>query len=300
MRTLCARLSRTLIFRCLNNTQRNSLNFVSRYGKARKYGTVYELGSGGETTKLPRLKTSPAFDYISMSAAIPEKVPQTENVDFKPQKAGGILRIPTEIDQDAIINLGIFVADYAAREMARFEDVVLFTADGSATYKLMKGAGKYAVDLGRKVVLEVGNTSPADITLADLRAMRAQVDGAALINGAYYFHPSMDSLFVSFNAGRHDAPVYVRTGPDGGILENFPVRFVEVLPVYDTSAHAGQIQGVFGDLSYMYLAVKPGVVLQSSKDAFFTTDEIAVRALERFCVNQMADAAIAAIELAAE
>ena len=48
MRTLCARLSRTLIYRCLNNTQRNSLIFVSRYGKARKYGTVYELAPGAE------------------------------------------------------------------------------------------------------------------------------------------------------------------------------------------------------------------------------------------------------------
>src|SRR6185503_16722187 len=51
------------------------VELVSQFGAARRYGTVYPLGTG--TVKLPRLKTDPAFGLIAQSAAVAEKSPQT-------------------------------------------------------------------------------------------------------------------------------------------------------------------------------------------------------------------------------
>jgi hypothetical protein len=66
-----------------------------------------------------------------MSNAVPEKSPQIAFVQFDAQKAGGIVRIPTEIDADSIVPMGQFIARYGARNLARWEDTVFFNADGS-------------------------------------------------------------------------------------------------------------------------------------------------------------------------
>lgn len=274
------------------------VSLVNEYSKARKYGTIYPAGLGG-TTKLPRLKASPGFGFVDMSAAIPEKKPALEWVDFDPEKAGGIVRVPSEIDMDSVVKMGQFVAAYCAREMARFEDQVFFNADGTATYKSFKGALKSAADLGRKVTLSAGKMSPDDITLADIRAMRAHVDTAALMNGAYYFNPTIEAKLASFNSGFYTHPVYIRNGPNGPTLDSFPIRWVEQLPVFETADQASQLQCAFGDMSYFYLAVRPGVNLMFSKDAYWATDELAFRMLERFAPGLMADGAISTLELAA-
>jgi HK97 family phage major capsid protein len=283
---------------------------VETYGTGRKYGTLYSVGG---KTKLPRLGSSPRFGFIDMSAAIDEKKPTLEFVDFDPEKAGGIIRIPSEIDADSIVELGEFIVTYCVREMARWQDTVFFTADGTATYKLMKGCGKAAVDLGKKIVLGAGKTAPSDIALADLRAMRGKVCSAALKNAAYYLHHTCETLLVKFNTPenvttlahskgqpvRFADPVYVARGKSGGPeLDGYPVRFIPVLPAYSEDPAASQIQAVFGDATFQYIATRQDFTLQLSRDVYFATDEIAVRALERFAVGLMDDSALSALQLA--
>jgi len=248
-----------------------------------------------------------------MSAAIGEKKPTLEFVQFDPEKAGGIIRIPSEIDADSIVELGQFIADYCVREMAKWQDTVFFAADGTATYKSMKGCGKAAVDLGKKIGLGATKTAPSDITLADLRAMRGKVCSAALKNAAYFFHPTFETLLVKFNTPsnvttlahskgqpvRLADPVYVARGASGGPeLDGYPVRFIPVLPAYTEEPSPAQIQAVFGDASFQYLATRQDFTLQISRDVYFATDEIAVRALERFAVGLMDDSALSALQLA--
>jgi HK97 family phage major capsid protein len=271
------------------------VELVWKYGQARKYGTVYPMGAG--TAKLPRLKTSPAFGFIAMSAAIGEKSPQFEHVQFDAQKAGGIIRVPSEIDADSIVQLGQFLARYISRETARWEDKTFFAADGTGTYNSLKGIGKAAVDLGHKIVLGSGKTHPSDITMADLRNLRAQINTAALPYASYMLNMTMEALLVSFNTAGN--VYYIPNGANGPTLDGFPVRWVDVLPVYDQSAHVSQIQALFGDPSYMYLGTRGQMRVETSADVYFATDEIAMRALERFTIGLMADDSNAALQLAA-
>lgn len=268
---------------------------IWRFGQARQYATVYPLGAG--TVKLPQLKTSPSFGFISPSGAVPEKSPQLNFVTFNPQKAGGVVRIPSEIDADTIVPLGQFLARYIARETARWEDAVLFTADGSGSFNGLKGVGQTAIDNSLVAQLPSGKTKPTDITVADLRALRAKVNPAAMFNSAYYFHPTMEALLRSFNSATY-CPFVV--GPNGqATFEGYPVRWVGVLPVYDSTAHVSQVQGSFGDLSYWYLGERASLSVETSREVFFATDELAVRALERFTVALMANDAMSALQLAA-
>jgi HK97 family phage major capsid protein len=269
---------------------------VYKYGQFRKYATVYPMSVG--TVKLPQLKTSPAFGFINQSANVPEKSPQINFVTFTAQKAGGIVRIPSEIDEDSVVPLGQFIARYVARETARWEDTVGYLADGTGTYNNISGIGKYAVTGGLVLQTATTKTKPSDITIADFRNVRAKVNGAALFNSAYYCHPSMEALLVSFNTSATVTP-YIANGPGGPTLDGFPVRWVGVLPVYDQSAHVNQVQALFGDHSYWFLGERSMLSVEISRDVYFTTDEIGIRALERFDVEAMATDAMAAIQLAA-
>ncbi len=272
------------------------VELVWQYGQFRQYSTVYPLGA--LTTKLPRLKTSPAFGVIAQSGAVTEKSPQVEFITFTAFKSGGLVRIPSEIDADSIVALGQFLARYIAREMAKWEDTVGFLGDGTATYGSVSGVGKKADTLNYKIQLATSKTKPSDITLADLRSLRTKVDGAALSMGAYYMHPTMEAFLAGLNSSTNLQP-YVPSGPNGPRLDGFPIRWIGVMPIYDTSAHVSQYQVYFGDQSYWYFGERSALDIQVSRDVYFATDEVGIRALERFDIQLMADNATAVLQLAA-
>jgi HK97 family phage major capsid protein len=271
------------------------VELVGQYGAARRHGTVFPLGAG--VVKLPRLKTDPAFGLIAMSAAVTEKSPQLEFVTLTASKWGGLVRVPAEIDADSIVAIGQFIARYAARQLAKIEDTVYFAADGSGTYDSLEGLTKSTITNGKVTQMASTKTKYSDSTLANWRALRAVPDAAVLASGAYYCHPSFEQHLASLNSSG-DKP-YNANGAQGASLDGFPVRWVDVLPAYSTSANAAKVFALFGDLSYQYLAVRGGVNLAASVDAGFTTDEILVRALERFTIGLMAAGAVAGLETAA-
>lgn len=268
---------------------------VSLYGAARQYGTVYPLGSA--SAKLPRLKTSPAFGLIAASGTVTEKGVQTEWVTFSPSKWGGLVRLPSEIDEDSIFGLGQFLARYAAREMAKIEDTVFFTADGTSTYDSLSGLTKSVITNSKVTTQASTKTKYSDATLANIRAIRAVVDAPAIALGAYYMHPSFEQHLSGLNSSG-DKP-YVANGARGATLDGYPIRWVDVMPAYSTSANAEKVFMLFGDLSFQYLGVRSGMRFDTSKEAGFTTDEVLVRALERFTIGLMATGAVSGLQTAA-
>ena len=246
--------------------------------------------------KLPKLSTDPTFGFINMSGTVTEKSPQVSFVQFDAQKAGGLVRIPSEIDSDSIVPIGQFIARYGARNLARWEDSVFWNADGSGTYNTLVGVCKHADNQSHKVQLATGKTKPSDITLTDLRNLRAQINGAALGRAGYCLHPTMEALLCSFNTSTY---VPYRAAGERPTLEGFPIQWIPVLPVYDTSAHVSQYQATFGDLEYWYFGERGMVRVDVSNEVYFATDEIGVRFLERFVPKPMADDANAVLQLAA-
>ena len=110
---------------------------------------------------------------------------------------------------------------------------------------------------------------------------------------AYYAHPTMESLFASFNTGGTNP--YQANGINGASLDGFPIRWVDVMPAYSTTDSASTCFMLFGDVSYPYLGVRGGMRFESSAEAAFATDEVLIRALERFTVGKMATGAVAGL-----
>jgi HK97 family phage major capsid protein len=71
------------------------------------------------------------------------------------------------------------------------------------------------------------------------------------------------------------------------------------MPVYSMVDAASTVFMLFGDASFQYLGVRGGVRFDTSREAGFTSDEILVRALERFTIGLMATGAVAGLITAA-
>jgi len=276
------------------------VELVYQYGQARKLCTVYPLGTA--TVKLPRLKTGePAFAFFAVSGAVAEKVPQMEFITFTPGKCGGIVRIPSEIDADSIISVGQFVARYIAREMAKLEDLCLFAGDGSATYNSINGIGAQATSDGGNAIyqLGLGKTKPSDIVVNDVRNLRSGVTGAVLKSAKYYCHPTFEALFTTFNT-LNQPLVYIRNQDGTASFDGFQIVWVNSMPVYSKTANPSAYLIYFGDISWWYFGERMAMSVETSRDVYFATDEIGIRALERIDIHQMGQSSTAALQTAAQ
>jgi HK97 family phage major capsid protein len=282
------------------------VELIWKYGQARQYGTVYPLGAG--TVKLPRLQAGEdQFGFIGigtagMSQSVPERRVIAELITFTANKAGGLIRIPTELEEDTFIPLGQFLARYIARQLAKLEDKTMFLADGTSTYANITGVGPYCVaNTAYLQQLRSGKTKSTDATINDFRAMRALINPAALVDDpAYYMHPSMEAMLVTFNTIGQPLIYRPAVGPQPATLDGFPIRWVGILQPYSTLASASAFIAMFGALSYWYLGERGAPRIEVSREVFFATDEIAMRALERFDVEGMATDAMSTLQTAAQ
>ena len=277
------------------------VELIWKYGQFRQYATVFPLGA--PTVNLPQLKPGEDdFGIVAVSAAVPERKVAAQNITFTAQKVGGIIRIPTEIEEDTFIPLGQFLARYVSRRFAAFEDKMGFMADGSATYATRQGVCLYAISqnpvLGQ--VLAGGKTKPTDATVNDFRLMRRKVNAAVFgMTPAYYMHPSMEALLVTFNTINQPLIYRPAQGGQPATLDGFPIRWTAVFQAYDTVAAAGTYLAAFGELSYWYLGERMQPRVETSREVYFATDEIGLRAIERIDVQPLAPDAMTALQTAA-
>jgi HK97 family phage major capsid protein len=282
------------------------IELVYKYGQFRQYATVFPLGAG--TVNLPQLKPGEdAFGLIAMSGAVTERHIAAQNVTFTAQKVGGIIRVPTEIEEDTFIPLGQFLARYISRRFAAFEDAMGFLGDNSATY-LRYGVGPYiaaAANTPQLLQLAAGKVRVTDATINNFRAIRGLVNAAVLQSEsgstpAYYMNPTMEQLLVSFNTLNQPLIYRPAQGNQPATLDGFPIRWVGVMQPYSNNAVPNAFLAVFGELSYWYLGERGSPRVESSREVYFATDEIGMRALERIDVEAMAPDAMSALQTAAQ
>lgn len=281
------------------------IELVYAYGQARQYATVFPLPTG--KAKLPRLKAGEdEFGYLGtgtaggLSQPVPEKQVAAEPVEFDANKAGGIIRLPFELEEDTFIPLGQFLARYIARQFAKLEDKTLFLADGSPTYAGQTGVGPYcAANTDYLLQLAAGKTKPSDIALDDFRSLRGKVNPAIIADAthgaAYYLSPTFEPLLRSFN----QYPNFVIFTNENGkpMFDGWPVRWVGVTQANNGTAAPGTFPVFFGALNYWYFGERGNPRLEVSKELFFQTDELALRALERIDIQNLAVDAMAAVQL---
>jgi HK97 family phage major capsid protein len=181
----------------------------------------------------------------------------------------GIIRLPTELEEDTFIPIGQFLARYIARQFAKLEDRTLFIADGTSTYASQTGVGPYcAANPTYLLQLAGGKTKPSDATLSDFRNLRSKVSAALLSGGhdaAYYMNPTFEPMLRSFNTYPNFV-VYDTSNPGKPTFDGWPIRWVGVTQPYLTSAAASTYVAFFGDLTFWYLGERGLPRIEVSRD----------------------------------
>jgi HK97 family phage major capsid protein len=271
---------------------------IADFGVVRRRMSLYPIGMG--TARPARMGTRPAFGSIAMSAAFTEKSPTLAFASLESHKLGGIVRLPREIDEQSVVAMGQFLARYGAVEFARAEDTWGFLADGGSTYEQVKGVVQIARDNSKTVTLASTKTKPSDATLDDFRALRRQVNKAAL-NGrlsAYYLDTTWETRLAAFKTAAKTS-VYQRL-PDGtAMLDGYPIVWTDVLEPYGTAAAADKAIAVFGAMSFWWLGEHGSPRLDTSEHVWFANDQLAVRFIEEIDFDYAAADAMAALLTAA-
>ncbi len=126
-------------------------------------------------------------------------------------------------------------------------------------------------------------------------------------NAAYFMHPSMEALLVTFNTVGAPLIYQRQQGGQPATLDGFPIHWIGVSQAYQTTAAASSYLAFFGDISYssylwhfpLQLGERGAVRVEVSKEVFFATDELAIRALERIDLEAVAVDAVSALQAAA-
>lgn len=228
--------------------------------------TVYYPGEGGSITA-----SDIGYDQVKLVA----------------KKPAILVLVSSELNEDAMINLGDFIASEIAYGFADAEDKAGFLGDGTSTYGNIDGLIS-VIAAGSKVTAATGNTAFSTLDLADFEDMVGLLPNYAdTENTAWYIHRRgwSESMLRLQTAAGGNTMFDLGRGPERQFL-GYPVRFVQVMN--STVAAQTSTDGLcyLGDLSQgVALGRARGVEVAVSTDFKFQNDQLAIRGTQRYDVN---------------
>lgn len=269
------------------------LDIRDKVGAFRRRARIVPIAS--DNANVPR-KTGNVTAYIvGENSSITESTDIIDTVELTPKKFAAIVRISSEVEEDAMPDVVDFLANEMGWAFAAKEDDCAFNGDGTSTYGKMRGVLTIPLD---------GNHAQAKVTAAhntfltldstDLGSVVAGVRATAIPNGAWFCSQTCFADTFCRLAGVSNG--YIETRMVDGELtpcfNGFPVILSVKMPLIATSLH-GLGMLAFGDMyAGAVLGQRRAITMARSADRYMDSDQIAVRGTERVhCnVHDMGDA----------
>jgi len=163
------------------------IDLKEEYGTFQRFARVVPMSS--DHIKIPRRTAGSSAYLVGESEAITESNKTWDQVSLTAKKVGVLNVITSELAEDAIINIADDLAREAAYQLAYFEDLCGFKANGEGTYGGIVGVGPaltnvYGVsDDDDGVIVGTGDL-PSELTLGDFNKVVALLPGYADTNDA--------------------------------------------------------------------------------------------------------------------
>jgi HK97 family phage major capsid protein len=258
------------------------ISLREQYGVFRRNARVMPMAS--DVKRIPKRTSTVTAYFVGEASAITESQQTFDNVQLVAKKLGVLTTVSSELNEDAVVNIGDDIANEIAYAFSLKEDDCGFNGDGTSTYGGIVDA-TYQVSDG-------GQTAYSGVTLAELAAgLRKLPAWAGQRNNikVYCSKQAYHAIFerLALNAGGNNA-TDIANGLTQPKWYGYPVEFAQVIPVTEsggaTFAYIGDLQQacIFGDRRANSIAFS-----DSALNAF-EQDEIAVRGTERFdivCAN---------------
>lgn len=243
-----------------------------------------------DTFSMPRRATGLTAYFTDEGVAGTVSTATRDRIGLTAKKLMVLATLTKELDEDSIVSIGDWLMGEMAYALAAKEDDCGFNGDGTSTYGLITGL-KNALGASCKVTQATSNTWATQV-LADINNLMSKIpdytvplDLKFYCNKAY-FHQVLERLAMA--AGGVTSTEIVN-GIQRGRFFGYPVVFVSSMP--RVTATTG-ICLYFGDLGRAAkMGVRRGVTMSMTDQGsvggveLFTTDEIGLKATERFDIN---------------
>lgn len=258
-----------------------------QYGVFRREAKIVPMGS--DTLTMPRRDAGLTAYFTSENTATTQSNKVWSAVELVAKKLSALVLYPTELAEDAIINMADDLAGEIAYAFALKEDQCGFIGDGTSTYGGITGVTNKMLNISNNkslVVATTGHTTYATLTLTDFHSATAALPLYAQPNAKWYcsraaFAASMERLAY---AGGGNTTMTIGGGFGLSFL-GYPVVLSQVLDA-TLGSNTNTLGIIFGDLSLgVAMGDRRGITIKSSDQRYFELDQLALLGTERFDIN---------------
>jgi HK97 family phage major capsid protein len=241
---------------------------------------------GADIIRVPRLLSDVTAYWTGEGIEITASDAALGGCELMARKLSALTKISSELDEDAVIEIGDMLTQSMAYAMADKIDDAAFNGDGTSTYGGVVGL-KNALDSSAISGALAGNVGATTLDLIDFEAamgILAQYPGS---NNRWYMNSAVyyASAFTLMNAAGGNTNVTLANGVPMNMFLGYPVSLTQVLPS-TTGSSVSTILAYFGDLrlaaSY---GVRRSVRTEVSVDRYFENDLIGIKCTERIAIN---------------
>jgi len=267
-----------------NEMAQSIIDLRDSYGIGRQNATIMPMGR--DIMSIPKVAGSLAATFVGEETALAEDEMSWINVNLVAKKAGTLIKVSSEVAEDAVINLADIIATDMARAFALLEDQCLFLGDGTSTYGGMTG---YEVALAEGVGLAGGPAGEAaddefvDITLIGVNKTMGLLPEFARGNAKWYMSAlCWETAFARLMTA---AGGNTTTTLAGQIVLSFLGAPVVLTPILHTTGTQtdGSPLCLYGDMGMAtIIGDRRGFTLKVSDQRYMEYDQIGITATTRF------------------
>lgn len=271
-------------------TETMIIRLVEEYGVFRGNASIEPMGSDRKVvpvrvaglTAYPVAETTTANQSSNTGT---ESDPTYRNIELVARKWKTITRMSDELNEDSLISMADQLTLEIALAFAIAEDQAGFLGDGTSTYHGVKGLAN-ALLAGSVHTAATGNTSFATLDLADFESMAGKLPDYPGIQPAW--HCTKEAYFASMarlmNAAGGNTSNNIAEGTRP-LFMGYPVIWNQVTNKTLTAQTSTRLL-YLGDLNMSAkLGDRRGVTVSLSDQAYWESDQIGVKATERFDIN---------------
>lgn len=251
------------------------------YGVVARYARNYPMGS--DTLSVPRQLSDVIAYAVGESDEITASDPTVSPVNLVARKFGTMTRVPSELNDDAVISIAEMLATSIARAHALRADTAGFLGNGEAANHGVQGLAN-VLNAGSVVTAAAGQNTMAALTIAVFQEAVGKLPDFTGINPAWFCSKAIWSNVL----GRLQTAAGGNNVEDLGkgpvpYFQGYPVVFVNVMP---KTVGASTKFAYFGDLGLSAtLGVRRRLSIAADASRYFELDQIAYRSTMRWDFN---------------
>lgn len=262
----------------------------NKYGLARRLLRVVPMGRDTITT--PKWVSGLTMYFVGEGVAGTESTPVWTNVRLTAKKAMVLTLASSELDEDAVVNIGDTLGSEIALAFATGEDNCLFSGDGTSTYGGITGFRKIFNDgvgvLAGAVDAASGHDTEAEFDANDIARSMGALPQYVFERGnpAFLMTQTMwANVFERLIGAAGGVTKDQASGKTIRMYNGFPVELTPSMlaPATPTTDTSDVVNWLFGDVSMAAsMGDRRGMTLARSTEYKFAQDQIAIKGTERF------------------